>query len=202
MSSVPLSASSAPAATPRPQARHAWLPALLLAAAGSLALLHLPAAQAAPAEGAPPHAQLPRPEHAERMVDRLLMGVDNVTAQQRSQLLSIGREALRDLAGQREAGHKLRERQRQLLVQPTVDAAALEQLRQQMLAQHDQMSRRRTQALLDASRVLSAEQRTQIARRMEARAERMHDRPRGPGRGEGPRPERHGRAGDLAAPLL
>lgn len=186
-------------------ARQAWLPALLLAVAGSVALLNLPAAQASPAErGAHRHgpAQLPQPEHAERMVDRLLMGVDDVTAQQRSQLVSIGREALRDLAGQREAAHKLRERQRQLLAQPTVDAAAIEQLRQQMLVQHEQMSRRSTQALVDASRVLNPGQRAQIARRLEARHEGLRGGPRGEGRGEGPRPERHGQAADRAAPLL
>ena len=53
-----------------------------------------------------------------------------------------------------------------LLAQPTVDAAAAEKLRQQMLAQHDQVSQRMLTAMLDISRVLTAEQRVALAARM------------------------------------
>jgi protein CpxP len=52
---------------------------------------------------------------------------------------------------------------RQLFTQPTVDARAVETLRQQMLAQHDQASKRMMQAMLDGSRVLTPEQRAKMA---------------------------------------
>jgi Spy/CpxP family protein refolding chaperone len=56
-----------------------------------------------------------------------------------------------------------------LLAQPTVDARAVEALRQKMLAQHDQASQRWTQALLEISRVLTPEQRQQAAERLRQR---------------------------------
>jgi Spy/CpxP family protein refolding chaperone len=56
---------------------------------------------------------------------------------------------------------------------PTVDANAAEQLRQQMLAQHDQASKRMLQAMLDISRVLTPEQRQQLAQKMKQRHEMM-----------------------------
>ena len=67
-----------------------------------------------------------------------------------------------DLRAQREAGRQLHDQQHALLTQPNVDVAAVEALRQQMLAQHDQASQRITQALVQASRVLSPEQRKLI----------------------------------------
>jgi Spy/CpxP family protein refolding chaperone len=60
-----------------------------------------------------------------------------------------------------------------LFAQPTVDARAVETLRQQMLQQHDQSSRRWMQAMLDASAVLTPEQRKQLAERMQQRREMM-----------------------------
>jgi Spy/CpxP family protein refolding chaperone len=64
-----------------------------------------------------------------------------------------------------------------LFAAPTVDARAVEALRQQMVQQHDQTSRRWTQAMLDASAVLTPEQRKQLAERMQQRRE-MHERHR------------------------
>ena len=61
----------------------------------------------------------------------------------------------------------------ELFRQPTVDANAAEALRQQMLQQHDQASRRMLQAMLDVSRVLTPEQRAQLAQRMQQRREMM-----------------------------
>jgi Spy/CpxP family protein refolding chaperone len=64
----------------------------------------------------------------------------------------------------------------QAFTAPTVDAAAVEQVRQQMLQQHDQMSRRMTQAMLDVARVLTPEQRAKIGERMRDRQARMEER--------------------------
>jgi protein CpxP len=46
-------------------------------------------------------------------------------------------------------------------------------LRQKMLAQHDQTSKRISQAMLDASRVLTPEQRQQLVERMKSRRDLM-----------------------------
>ena len=61
----------------------------------------------------------------------------------------------------------------QLFTQPNVDASAVEALRQQMVQQHDQTSRRIAQALLDASNVLTPEQRVKLAEQMKQRREMM-----------------------------
>jgi periplasmic protein CpxP/Spy len=103
-----------------------------------------------------------------RMVERMLDAV-NATPEQRSQVQQIVRATHGDLQAQREAGRKLRDQQMQLFTQPTVDARAVETLRQQMLAQHDQASKRMAQAMLDVSRVLTPEQRKQLAERLQQR---------------------------------
>jgi Spy/CpxP family protein refolding chaperone len=64
----------------------------------------------------------------------------------------------------------------QIFTAPTVDAAAAESVRQQMLTQHDTASRRVLQAMLDISRVLTPEQRAKLAERMNERHKRMEER--------------------------
>ena len=96
-----------------------------------------------------------------RFLGRML-DLAKATPEQRSQIHQIMLAARQDLRAQHEAGRKLRDQQHALLTQPNVDAAAVEVLRQQMLAQHDQASKRMTQALVEASRVLSPEQRKLI----------------------------------------
>ena len=108
------------------------------------------------------------PERVARSVERMLAGIDASEAQ-RAEVTRIAQAAAADLQGQRQASKALRARQLQLFTQPTVDANAAEQLRQQLLAQHDQTSRRTLQAMLDISRVLSPEQRARLAERMQAR---------------------------------
>lgn len=102
--------------------------------------------------------------HMERMLDQV-----NATAEQRTQIRQIMQAAQTDVQAQRSAGRALHEQARQLWTQPTVDARAAEVLRQQMLAQHDQVSKRMMQAMLDASRVLTPEQRKTLADRMAQR---------------------------------
>jgi protein CpxP len=96
-----------------------------------------------------------------RFLGRML-DLAKATPEQRRQIHQIMQAARQDLRAQREAGRQLRDQQHALLTQPNVDAAAVEALRQQMLAQHDQASQRMTQALVQASRVLSPEQRKLI----------------------------------------
>ena len=107
-----------------------------------------------------------------RQVERVLDSV-NATPEQRAQIRQIVQSARNDLQGQRDARRQLHEQSQALFAQPTVDARAAEALRQQMLAQHDQASQRKLQALLEVSRVLTPEQRKSLADRMAQRKAMM-----------------------------
>ncbi|HSC62308.1 MAG TPA: Spy/CpxP family protein refolding chaperone [Caldimonas sp.] len=115
------------------------------------------------------------PEHMGRIVDHMLDGL-NASDAQRTQIKQIAAAAAADLKASAEAGRGLRQRAMQAFAAPTVDAAAVEQVRQQMLQQHDQMSRRMTQAMLDVAKVLTPEQRARLGERMRDRQARMEDR--------------------------
>jgi len=108
-------------------------------------------------------------------IDRLLDGL-NATEAQRTQIKQIARAAAQDLQAQRKEGQALREQVAAVYTAPTVDAAKAESLRQQMLARHDATSRRITQAMLDASAVLTPEQRVKLGERMAERKQRMEER--------------------------
>jgi Spy/CpxP family protein refolding chaperone len=115
------------------------------------------------------------PEGMGRRLDRMLDGL-NATDAQRAQIRQIAQAAAADMRAQREASRGLRERAMQVFTAPTVDAAAAESLRQQMMAQRDQASRRMTQAMVDIARVLTPEQRAKIGERMKERQAIMKDR--------------------------
>ncbi len=115
------------------------------------------------------------PERMGRMIDYMLDGL-NASDAQRTQIKQIAAAAAGDLRAQAQSGRALRQRGMQIFTAPNVDAGAAEQLRQQMLQQHDQMSRRVTQALLDVARVLTPEQRARIGERMRDRQTRMEER--------------------------
>ena len=110
----------------------------------------------------------------ERMLDEV-----GASADQKAKLRDIFKAAGDDIRAQREAGHVLHGKMLALMVAPQVDAAAAEALRQQQLAQHDTMTKRALQAMLDAQAVLTPEQRAKLAERMAARQqmrEHRHDR--------------------------
>ena len=117
-------------------------------------------------------------------MDRLLESA-GVSYEQRAQVRAITDAARADLKALHEGGAPLHEQARALFTQPNVDANAAEALRQQMLAQHDRASQRMMQAMLDISRVLTPEQRAQIADQMTQRREQMRQR-------HGERRQRHG----------
>jgi periplasmic protein CpxP/Spy len=97
----------------------------------------------------------------------------NATPDQRSQIKAIAERAKADLQAQRDNGKALREQTMKLFAEPVVDANRAEALRQQMLQQHDQSSRRTMQAMIEVSRVLTPEQRKTLADRMARRGEMM-----------------------------
>jgi Spy/CpxP family protein refolding chaperone len=108
----------------------------------------------------------------EGMLQRLLDRV-NATPEQRTQIQQILQAHAGDMRTQHEAGRALREQAMALFAQPTVDAAALEALRQKQLAMHDAASKRMTAAMLEVSRVLTPEQRKQMADYMTQRRDMM-----------------------------
>lgn len=106
--------------------------------------------------------------HAERALDSV-----GASAEQKAQLRQIMDTARAEMRPLREAARGLHRQMQQLFAQPTVDARAAEALRQQLQANREQASKRMLQAMLDASRVLSPEQRKQLADRMEQRRNLM-----------------------------
>ncbi len=115
------------------------------------------------------------PEHMGRTVDFMLDGL-GATDAQRSQIKQIAVQAAADMKAQAGAGKALRQRGMEIFTAPTVDAAAAEQLRQQMLARHDQASKRVMQAMLSIANVLTPAQRATLGQRLHDRQAQMEDR--------------------------
>jgi protein CpxP len=113
----------------------------------------------------------------ERGMEHMLKEV-KATDTQRTQIQKIADSARTDVAKLHEGGRTLREQSLALMAQPTVDAAAAEKLRQQMLTQHDQVSKRMLTAMLDISKVLTPEQRATLATRMKEH-QKMREEHRG-----------------------
>lgn len=106
-----------------------------------------------------------------RGLERMLDSV-NATDDQRRQIGEIADAARKDIGDQRQAHKGLRDEMMALFTQPTVDARAVESVRERMAAQHEATSKRRLQAMLDMSRVLTPEQRQGLAERMKQREAR------------------------------
>ena len=88
----------------------------------------------------------------------------------RHEILTLAHETGR----QQQLGERaLHEQMRGLMSAPQVDAAAAESLRQRLQAGRDAASKRHLQAMLDASAVLTAEQRQKLAQKGQARREMM-----------------------------
>jgi periplasmic protein CpxP/Spy len=130
---------------------------------------------AGPAQAMGPHGHGGEGGHRVglQMGERMLDGV-NATAEQKAQIRKIMEAARQDMQAGLQGAQQLRQRSIEALAQPNIDGNALEALRAQMVAQHDQASRRMTQAMLEAARVLTPEQRKQLAERLGKRGEMMH----------------------------
>jgi Spy/CpxP family protein refolding chaperone len=109
----------------------------------------------------------------ERRIERLVHAV-GATSQQKDRLVAIATAALADLRPLREQQRASRLRGMQLLAAPTIDRAALEQVRVTQMQAADARSRRMVQAMADAAEVLTPEQRAKAAERMQRRMERRH----------------------------
>lgn len=117
------------------------------------------------------------PERMGRMIDRMLDGL-NATDAQRTQIKQIVAGAAADLKAQRQVGRDVRGRGMQALLGPSVDTAGVEAARQQMAQQHEQTSRRVSQALVDIARLLTPEQRARASARLQDLQARRGERQR------------------------
>lgn len=106
--------------------------------------------------------------HVEHMLE-----VVDATDAQRAQIKQIMQAARADLKGQMEAGRKLRAQTMALYAAPNIDAAAIETLRQQAQGLREVASKRMSQAMVEAARVLTPEQRAAFAEKMKKRQTRM-----------------------------
>jgi len=131
---------------------------------------------AAGGEHGPRHAGMHRmapggmmgPMLPERLLDEV-----GASAEQKTKVRDIFKAAQADMAKQHEAGRELRHQMMQAMTAPQVDAAAIEALRQKQSAQHDAGSKRMVSAMLEASAVLTPEQRQKLAQRMKSRQDMM-----------------------------
>ncbi len=107
----------------------------------------------------------------ERRIERLVRAV-GATPEQKDRLVAIATAALADLRPLREQQRASRLRGMELLAAPTIDRAALEQVRVAQMQSADARSRRMVQAMADAAEVLTPEQRFKAAERIKRRMER------------------------------
>lgn len=106
----------------------------------------------------------------ERVLDDI-----KATDAQRKQIQGITAKAHADLRALHDKARDQRQDAMAIWTAPKIDAAEAEKQRQQMLAQHDQVSKRVMQAMLDVGQVLTPEQRAKAAESLKQRRERMHE---------------------------
>lgn len=109
--------------------------------------------------------------HAEHMLD----AVDASDAQ-RAQIKQIMDAARADLKATHDSARALRTQSLALFAAANVDAVSIEALRQQQQALHETISKRMSQAFIDAARLLTPEQRAKLAERMKKQQARMAER--------------------------
>jgi len=97
--------------------------------------------------------------------ERLLDAV-GATADQKARIHDIMAAARDDLQARHAEGRALRSQMVKLFSAPVVDNALVEPVRQQLLVLHDAVSRRMTQAMVDAANVLTVPQRQQLGERL------------------------------------
>lgn len=107
--------------------------------------------------------------------ERLLDDV-KATDAQRKQIREITEKARTDLRALHDKARDQHQGAMAIWTAPKIDAAEAEKQRQQMLAKHDQVSKRVMQAMLDVGQVLTPEQRAKAAVALKERHERMHER--------------------------
>lgn len=141
--------------------------ALLVALAGTVAQL----AQAMP--GGPMGGPGGPGMHGGMMMSGRLLQAVGATADQQARIQDIMKAARDDVRKQHEAAGDLRAQMMQVFTATTVDARAAEAVRAKMAAVHESASKRMLQAMIDASAVLSPDQRQKLAEEIGKRRDMM-----------------------------
>ncbi len=105
-------------------------------------------------------------KHVDAMVNHILA---DGTPEQKTKVADIAKAAFKDLQPLKEQHHAAHQQAVKLLTQPTIDRAALEQVRADEMRLADQVSRRITQAVADAAEVLTPAQRIKLAEHIKKR---------------------------------
>ncbi len=106
------------------------------------------------------------PEEASKRIDKMVNWVlDDVaaTADQKQRVAQIAKDAAQELKPLHKQHKDARTRAVDLFAQPTIDRAAIEQLRAEELQLGETVSKRITKAIADAAEVLTPEQRVKLA---------------------------------------
>jgi Spy/CpxP family protein refolding chaperone len=97
-------------------------------------------------------------QRIEKRVDRALTGTD-ATAEQKKKVADILGASFKDMRPLHEQRMQNRKAMQEALQAPTIDAAKIESIRAEQMKISDTSSKRFTQALTDAGKVLTAQQR-------------------------------------------
>lgn len=103
---------------------------------------------------------------------KFMLADANATQEQRDKIATIMKAARNDLADTQQRLRDGRSKVIDLMAAPTIDRAALEQLRVEQTQLHETVSRRMLQAAADAAEVLTPQQRAKLAETHRARMER------------------------------
>lgn len=162
---------NAPHSSPKSGVRvfaHSWrrtlalgLPAVLL---GSTLVTHAFAQDPRGGWREPPSAA-ERASFMAKRLDRMLSRID-ATAEQKSRITTVVQTHEAQLEAMHVKRVELRQAARDLMTAPTVDAQAVEQLRQRMVAEAEEGSKVFTSLLVEVGQILTQEQRQELAAHM------------------------------------
>ena len=113
-------------------------------------------------------------ERVEKRVDRALTGTD-ATAEQKKKVADIIGQTFKDMKPLHDQRVQNRKAMQEALQAPTIDAAKIEAIRTEQMKISDASSKRFTQALTDAGKVLTAQQRQAFFKKWTERD--GHERP-------------------------
>ena len=113
-----------------------------------------------------------RGDPMQHMTEKVLRRV-KATPEQRAQIQKIMETQGKELSSMHGQHRQQREQALALLSAPTIDTQAVEKLRRDMVAQHDQHSQKMTQVMLAVAQVLTPEQRQLLAKDARHMGDRM-----------------------------
>ena len=118
-------------------------------------------------------------QHWNKMTKKLAL-----TPAQQEQMKTLHQSQRQAMQSQMEQRKKLRQDQRAAVQAPVLDAAKLEDLRQQELRLHDQASKQRLEHQLAVAKVLTPEQRQKMYAQMQARSDKYEKKQRRNGKAD------------------